>query len=376
MGKRELILIAAFGLLGAVVYQFTAPPPAPGEQGFSLSRILDSVRRDMRGHNASGEATKTASYPVPDAVTEIRINVLRGPLTIVGDPGPTVESELHVRSTGPDGPEATALANQTNLVFEQIGSLLVARVEYPTPGRQTATVRLRVPARLRVRIEGTSSALEVSGVATVEAAQAQGDTTFRDIAGRVTASHRGGRLTVDGVGSLKLTARGSTTSLAAIRGDAEISTQGGQLTASGLGGSFDINGNATRIDLQDVSPASTTARLVVVSGALTMSGSGVETRIDLRNAPLDLRLDRAAEVAVFSEGNESVRVTAPAGGFRLDAQTREGRITGDPPDLFATWGVRTEAHADGAGQRVTGSIGGGGPLLTIRARADIRLAAT
>jgi hypothetical protein len=375
MGKRELILIAVFGLLGVVVYQLTAPPPAPGEQGFSLGRIVDNVRREMRGHNASAEATRTASSPVPDAVSELRVNVLRGPITIVGGPGGTVESELHVRSTGSDVPEATDLVNQTNLVLEQIGSLLIARVEYPTPGRQTVTLRLSVPARLRVRIEGTSSQLDVSGVAAVEAAQAQGETTLRDIAGRVTASHRGGRLTVERVGSLKLTARGSTASLAAIRGDAEISTQGGELTATGLGGSVDLNSSATRVELQNVSPAGGTARLVVVGGALTMSGNAADTRIDLRSAPLDLRLDRATEVAVFSEGNESVRVTAPDGGFRLDAQTRDGRITGEPPELFATWGVSAETPAGATGQRLTGSIGGGGPLLTIRARADIRLAA-
>jgi hypothetical protein len=372
MGKRELILIAAFGLLGVAVYQLTAPAGDPDERGFSLARTFDNVRREMRGNQASAEATSTASHPVADTVSELRVNVLRGPITIVGETRSTVDSELHVRSTGYDEQEATDLANQTSLVFEQIGSLLLARVEYPTPGRQVATVTLKVPSRLRIRIEGTTSKLEVSGVAAAEAAQAQGDTTFRAIEGRVTAAHRGGTILVADAGSLKLTARGSTTTIDTIRGEAEISTQGGELTAGGIGGALDLNGTATRIDLQGVSSPAGTARIVAVGGALTISGAAAETRIDLRNAPLDLHLDRAAEVAVSSDGNESVRVTAPAGGFRLDAHTREGRITGDPPDLFTTWGVSLEMPAGAAGQRLTGSIDGGGPLLTIRARGDIR----
>ena len=37
MGKRELLLIFCFVIVGVVVYQATARPPAPGERGLSLS---------------------------------------------------------------------------------------------------------------------------------------------------------------------------------------------------------------------------------------------------------------------------------------------------------------------------------------------------
>ena len=52
MGKRELILIVVFVMLGATVYQFTAPPPAPGERSFSLSGIIDEMRLEVRGNRA------------------------------------------------------------------------------------------------------------------------------------------------------------------------------------------------------------------------------------------------------------------------------------------------------------------------------------
>jgi hypothetical protein len=375
MGKRELLLIAGFAVLGLAVYQLTAPPPAPGERGFSLARIVENVRREVGGNQASAEATTTGSHVVPDPVGELRVNVLRGPITIVGDDRETVDSELHVRSTGYDVAEATDLASQTVLKVEQIGSLLMARVEFPTPGRQTATLTLKVPSRLRVRIEGMTSRLEVSGVAAVEAAQAQGETTFRDIGGRVTASHRGGRLLVADAGSLKLTARGSTTTIDTVRGEAEITTQGGELTASGVTGPLELTTTATRVDLRGLlsrDPGS--ARIVVVGGGLTMGDWSAEARVDLRNAPLELHMGHPAEVAVFSEGNELVRIRAPAGGFRVDAHAREGRITSDPPDLFTTWGLAVETPGAADGQRLTGSIDRGGPLLTIRARRDIRFA--
>ena len=39
MGKRELLLVVGFVIVGVVVYQVTAPPPAPGERGFSLGAV-------------------------------------------------------------------------------------------------------------------------------------------------------------------------------------------------------------------------------------------------------------------------------------------------------------------------------------------------
>ncbi|MBA3885282.1 MAG: hypothetical protein H0X67_06065, partial [Acidobacteria bacterium] len=51
-----------------------------------------------------------------------------------------------------------------------------------------------------------------------------------------------------------------------------------------------------------------------------------------------------------------------------------GRITSEPQELFTSWGVGVERPEDASGERLTGTIHGGGPLLTIRARADIAFA--
>ena len=58
MGRRELLIIGAFFLIGAVVYQFTAPPPAEG-RGFTLRRLIDEIRSDIR--RDSSDATNTVT---------------------------------------------------------------------------------------------------------------------------------------------------------------------------------------------------------------------------------------------------------------------------------------------------------------------------
>ncbi len=67
MGKRELLLVAAFVIVGALVYQFTAPPPAPGERSFSLSQLIGNVRRQVRGNRAQADTTTTTDHPVAAA---------------------------------------------------------------------------------------------------------------------------------------------------------------------------------------------------------------------------------------------------------------------------------------------------------------------
>ena len=45
MGKRELLLVVGFLLAGAIVYQATAPPPAPGERSFSWTQVVEHFRK-------------------------------------------------------------------------------------------------------------------------------------------------------------------------------------------------------------------------------------------------------------------------------------------------------------------------------------------
>jgi len=44
MGKRELLIVAAFVIIGAVAYHVTAPPARAGQAGFSFGALRDAWR--------------------------------------------------------------------------------------------------------------------------------------------------------------------------------------------------------------------------------------------------------------------------------------------------------------------------------------------
>ena len=368
MGKRELILIVVFVMLGATVYQFTAPPPAPGERSFSLSGIIDEMRREVRGNRASAEVRSTTTEAIDESVTELRFTPRTNNLTIVGEDRKDVEAILNVRSSGYDDAEAKKLAGETHVKYDRSGSVLFVTIQYPEPGSQTARMSLKVPARLKVRIEPNSGRLEVANVTDVELANARGETILKGIKGRVSGTHRGGELKITDAGSLKLTTRGSDTRIEGIRGETVISTQAGDLRATGIVGPIEVESNSTDVTLDSTEQTTGTVRINATGGSIVVKGVRTESRIDLRNAELELALDRPAIVAVYSEGEESVEITPPAGGYRLDVVAREADITSTPEGLFKTWGLAVDSQGEGKEHRLAGDVAGGGPLVTVRSQ--------
>lgn len=368
MGKRELLLILGFIVLGAVVYQATAPPSAPGERGFSLSRIFDHLRREMRSNSASAGLVNSATHDVAPEITELRIGRRNGPLTVTGEDRDTVASELSVRSTGSDDAEARKLAGETVVQYERTGSILFVRVFYPQGGQQTTSLTLTVPARLRVRIEGNTGKLHAGKLAGLELGPSRGETAIEDVDGAVTLQHRGGELRVTRVGSLELTARGSTIHVAEVRGAAVLNVQAGELTASGLTGPVELDTNAARTTIEGLETTAGPIRVLAAGGEVTLAGISADTQIDMRSAELRLAIHRAAVITVINEAGGSIRITPPNEGYRLDARTRNGKIVSEPEALPPM------DQVDAPGQRVAGDVNGGGPLLTIRAHGDITFA--
>jgi Toastrack DUF4097 len=206
--------------------------------------------------------------------------------------------------------------------------------------------------------------LSVSDVAEVEVREARGETTVKQIKGRVAMTHRGGNLAISDVTSLKLTTRGSDVRLQGITGDATLTLQAGELRATALTGPIDLESNSTEVVLEQLEKAKG-IRANTVNGKLSVRGLRSEARIDGRNAEIDVTLDAPASVSVFNDGDEPITLTLPPGGFALDALASDGHIT-MPPD--STIEVKTSDEE----QRATGSVGGGGPTITLRAtRGDI-----
>ncbi len=148
MGKRELVLIALFAIVGVVVYQVTAPPPQPGSQGFSLSRIMQSMRRGIHGNRASAQIDRTRTEPVDSSVQELRFVIPGTELTVAGEDRADIAIQMHVTSSGFDDAEAKRLAEVSTLTVTRAGPALVFNIKFPPEARQSAVLTLKVPEAL------------------------------------------------------------------------------------------------------------------------------------------------------------------------------------------------------------------------------------
>ena len=357
MGKRELLLIVAFVIIGAVVYQATAPPPAPGERTFSLGGAIEALRRHVRGNRASAEVTTSSTHPVDAGVTELRV-VLRSEVTVIGEDRQDINAELKVHSNGFDDAEAHQLAKETVLKIDRAGGRLIATVDYPEAGSQRARLLLKIPSRLMTALESTSGRLEVTGVAGIDLLNTRGEAQVRKIAGRVTGSHRGGELIIADSGPVKVTTNGSDVQLERIRGEVTLNTRGGEVKASELAGPVDIDANDTDLKLENLEKTTGILRINATGGSVSIKGIRTEARIDVRRADVDVVVDRAAPLAIYSEGGDSVDITPPAGGYQLDAVASSATVT------IADKAV--PVVSSGQEQRATGAVNGGGPTITIR----------
>lgn len=357
MGKRELLLILGFAVAGAIAYQAAAPPPVPGEQSFSLSRIVDHVRRTVQGHRASAEATNVTRHEVPADVTALHVRSRLGALTIVGEDRPDIEAELRARSNGTDAAEARRLAEAVRFVVETAGERMSSQVSYPVEGTQrTLRLTLKVPARLRLVLEESGSPLTVSGVAAVELAS-RGEAHVRSIRGPVTGRHRGGDLSIVESRGVKIEVNGGDLQVERITGDVSATLRGGDLRAAEVRGAVQVEAQGSDVRVERSASDGGLVRVTAVGGSVTLRDLRTEARLDVRNADVEVAAAGPAPVTIRSEGGGSIDVV-PSGGYQLDALTAGGDLT--LPD------GTVEPVVSGQERRATGTIDGGGPSLFIR----------
>ena len=367
MGKRELLLVLAFIVAGVIVYQATAPPAKPGSRGFSLSRVLDEVRREIRGNPGRAEITDRSTHPVAAGVTELRILAGFRDITIAGEARENIALEMRISSNGPD--EATAkqwaLAAVDKLKVDTISSSVAFKMDYPEEGRQRGTFVFKVPARLAIRIDQAPNRATVSNVASLEMLAARDETIVKQVDGRVALSHVGGQLVVENVGSLKLTARRSEGTLTNVRGDLSLDVQNAEITASGISGPISVEARSSEVTFSTLERAQGPVRVNAIGGSVELRGVATECRVDGRNTEIDIEMAKPVPVTVYNEGDEPVDVT-PAGSYTLDAVASNGRISLPEGTLNIT-----ELPGE---QRANGPVKGGGPAITLRSnRGNITL---
>ena len=376
MGKRELLLVAVFALVGFGVYQFTAPPGDPSKPGFSFSRILDDVRREVRGQRESAEGRKAMTVAVPDTVREIRLASGSTAVTIVGEDRKDVQAELFVRSTGYNKAEAEGLVKATHDLFksDEAGALLILTVEFPSGGRQTATLTLKVPAQMGMRMDTKSGAFTATNVASVAIGTSRGETTISRVPGAVSISQRGGALTIDDVGSLRLQTGGAVEAkITNVKGDATFNLTGGELRGSQFAGGLEVEARNAEVHLEQLDKLRGPVRINATGGEVTLRGLRAEARIDGRETEIVVDQTEAVPLAIYNDGSDPIELTTPGGGFKVDALSVNGPLTVD--DKLTKAGVTVtnppaEAPAGNGGRqesRASGAVRGGGPTLTLRA---------
>ena len=376
MGKRELLLAGVFIMLGVVVYRFTAPPGDGSSSGFSFSGAIDELRREIRGYPESAEETRRVAIPAPPSVTEVRIALRTAPIAITGEDREDIDVEFYVSSNGRDKADAEELVKQSVLRVDQAGAVVILTGKFPEPGTQRPRLTIRMPRRLAARMDDKVAPLKIDGVAEVTVGNGTAETTISNIAGQVVLTQRGSKVSIENVGGLKLNASaGAEVTMARIRGNTTLSLQSADITARGLGGGLEVDSRNSELRFEELERLTGTVRLNLTAGELRLAGLATEARIDGRRTEMFVELARAVPLAIYND-SEPVEVALPRGGLRIDAVASDARVSLDPALQKA--GLTVEAPADrtkSAGdERVSGELGGGGPLVTIRnARADIIL---
>jgi len=355
MGRRELLIIVGFFAVGSLLYWWTAPPATESSR-FSLGRLVDEIRADIRRDSSDTTFTHAGTIALSGSVAEVRLSGVTGDVLVTGEDRADIAFELLVHSTGPDEATAVEYAKSTALVEDDLGGTLGLRVSYPPEGRQRTEIVMRVPSRLGLRVE-TQSSSNTSVISDLRAVRLEGtvgETTLERIAGEVSGSHRNGRLTVTGAGSVSLTLQQSRATFADVTGGLALNATRGETRIVGSGGAIEIEqaNNELRIEEHD--------------GAIRVSGSGGqveivgprrEVEVDVRRAEVEVVLARAVGVTVITTDEPLRLVLEGQPAITLDAVIAgSGEIDAGDVGLTATRGQDqtslTHAFADPAPTRV------------------------
>ena len=327
MGKRELLLIILFVLAGTVVYQVTAPPPAPGERSFSVARMIDMLRRHLRGtarraRNTDHHARTPSHPPFPSSASHRRT----GQITVVGEDRERHRGRTAVRSNGFDEAEAERLANETALKVEDPAAGSTAHVVVSGSRTQRRLqLTLKVPARLQVMLDAAGGPLTVTGVAARRALLHPGRSSrpahrrqhHRQPSRRRTAHLRQSRRQAVGNGS------GRSARTHRWRHDADHAIAASQRQRTSAAASS-LDSRGAEITLEQLATRNGVLHVNADAGSIRLKGLASEGRIEVQRRRRRSRRPSAPAVSIQSEGRARSR-SRRRGGYQLDAVARPPR---------------------------------------------------
>lgn len=359
MGKRELLIIVGFLVVGAVVYQFTAPP-ATGGSSWSFSSIFDEARREMRGNPGRATITHTKTLSVPAGLKELRILRLSRSVQVIGEARDTIAYELSVSSDGPDDATAKTYAERTVFLEDDLGESLVLRVDYPEEASQQSQAIVRVPARLAVRVE-SATGVEVTGVSAVHVEAARGAVTIKDVDGPVTGYHQDGNVTIAGAESVKMRLTRLRSRVSGVADGLVLDVRDGECAVETSAGALEID--STRAEIS-ITGHKGTVLVRGADGSVSVTQPAAETKIDMRRADVEVTTSGSAPITIITTDQTARLIVPAAASLTLDALSVDGAIQATDVGL-------TPESVNGDAKLVH-TFGGGKARVTIRnTRGDI-----
>lgn len=320
MGKRELLIIGAFIVIGLVAYQFSAPPAAE-DRGFSFSRLIESMREEVRGDPGTATWVTTGTIPLSADIAELRIPSISRGVTVTGEERTDILYELSTSSNGPDDERALQYAKAVKLLHDDLGITIDLDVFYPDEASQWVSLVLKVPTRLAVRVSGRSVPAHVVDVASVDFNNVIGDVSVEGISGLVEGSHRSGRLTVERAGRVDLTLQSSRARFRSIQNGVVITARNGEAEVEESNGPIEIE--QTGVSVLVRSPGGR-VRIGGSGGEVRVIGPRAEVQIETRRTEVEIELTRAVPVSVITTEDTLRLVLAEDVAVLFDGAAEDG----------------------------------------------------
>ncbi len=360
MGKRELLLLVVFVVLGVGVYQATAPAAPADGQGFSLARLVQFAKAHFHGARERRTVTRTATLTPAAGVTTVEIEEFRGTIIIEGSDRQDVEVHLEATLSGIDDEDLDMQEKGVGLMLEDEGTNATLRVQHDDGRRPRMELRIAMPHALKAQLTGRGVA-EVRGIGGLHLDEYRGELTTEALDGPVTGQlndaraefgagatlkldTRNGRLRAEAPAAVTIDAERGTIDIVDPAGPVTLKTDYARMEIRGTGGPVTVTGEGGVIDLRDVAhPLTIKAERLTVSAEMQ---APVPTTIEVEDDTVELTLPRE-------------------GGVQLDASIEHGTLR--VPDGFDK--TRTETT-----EAVTAAVAGGGPLVKVAVdRGELRI---
>lgn len=376
LGGGVIMLLLILAVIGITASHNRVNWSAVGEQ-LNLGNDVDLSQMFGDKH----QATEQIAHPIP-ADSALLIQNPHGNVTITSDAADNGQMQLTLDKTvySNSDSEAHRRLDAFEPLITSNGTLIT--VHMPSSDSQTADMEIRLPANIAVEVRAAH------GDVTINGRQAQVS---------VNADH-------------------GDVQLAGIRGAVHVTMHQGDFSASGVQGDVTLNGHMNDVTLSQISGAAaldgdffgdvrlekvhgplhlhtsrTDIRLAQLAGSLSLDGDDLNVEnatgpIAISTTAKDVALSRIHGEARVKNSNGSVEVTAldPLAAMNIENRNGSVQVTVPADSKFsvAATAVDGEVHTDfnlstENGNNhciVSGSVGGGGPLLHITAeKGDITL---